>query len=142
MGIGKYCLYGFGGFFAIGAIMMPFIPERSPEEDLAAGKRYFNSQCESVTRNRQINGRFGRGYAYCGCMENVLVDGIATGDEYRFAADMHTSAGTERVFFVESRMKFHMDLTRRQFEGRVAPDRMIDVTRFLFENAKACARSM
>ncbi len=66
----------------MGLVAMPFIPEPSPEEDLAMGKRYFANQCETLTLHRKINRRFDRGHKYCECVAENLDMVDQTGDEY------------------------------------------------------------
>jgi len=75
MGLGlKIGLFGFAGFMglsALGGVMTVFrggLPQQTKEENLASAKRYFDSRCSEVTRNRYINGKLGRGHIYCRCI--------------------------------------------------------------------------
>ncbi len=142
MGFGKIVLMGVGGFMALGLVAMPFIPEMTPEQDLASGQRYFADRCSDVTRNRQINGSFGRGPRYCQCISERLADKLRTGDEYRFAADMQTAAGTERWILESTRMQASMKRVVNDFDGRLDRSRIAVVNNVFFTNAKSCARSM
>ena len=142
MGFGKIALMGFGGFMAMGLVAMPFIPEMTPEQDLASGQRYFADRCSDVTRNRKINGSFGRGPTYCKCISQRLAGNLGTGDEYRFAADMQTAAGTERWLLEKTRMEASMKRVVKNFDGRLDQSRIAVVNNILFSNAKSCARSM
>jgi len=138
----KVVLLSVGGFFLMGALALPFIPKMTPEQDLASGKRYLASQCADVTRNRKINGHFGRGPAYCDCIGRSLNAGLRSGDEYRYAARIHTAGGAERMFFVRSRIRASMERAMKEFAPRVGRPRMIELNRMIFANARSCARSM
>ncbi len=142
MGIGKIALMGFGGFMAMGLVAMPFIPKMTPEQDLASGQRYFADRCSDVTRNRKINGSFGRGPRYCKCVSERLAGNLRTGDEYRFAADMQTAAGTERWILERTRAEASMKRVVKDFDGRIDRSRIAVVNNVFFSNAKSCARSM
>jgi hypothetical protein len=133
---------GVGGFMGMGAIAMPFIPQMTPEQDLASGQRYFADRCSEVTRNRQINGSFGKGHLYCKCVSDRLAGSLNTGDEYRFAADMQTATGAERWLMQDTRMKASMKSVVNDFDGRLGRSRIAVVNNTFFSKAKACARSM
>lgn len=138
----KVALFSVGGFFLMGALALPFMPKMTPEQSLASGKRFLASQCADVTRNRKINGHFGRGPAYCKCIGNSLAAGLRSGDEYRYAAHIHSAAGTERMFFVRSRARASMERAMKEFASRVGQQRMIALNRLIFANAQSCARAM
>ncbi len=133
---------GVGGFMGLGLVAMPFMPQMTPAQDLASGQRYFADRCSEVTRNRQINGSFGKGHLYCKCIANALADTLATGDEFRFAADMQTAAGTERWVMQDARMKASMTRVVRDFDGRLDSSRIAAVNSVFFSKATSCARSM
>ncbi|MEM7425580.1 MAG: hypothetical protein AAF441_05760 [Pseudomonadota bacterium] len=142
MGIGKIALIGFGGFMLMGLVAMPFIPEMSPEEDMASAQRYFASQCSDVTRNQQINGRFGRGHVYCDCIQKAFAPYAETGDEVRLAADLQTAAGTERWFFRDTRAKSSVRRVAKRYSRRLDSDRIDDVSYVFFDRAATCARKL
>lgn len=133
---------GVGGFMGMGAIAMPFIPQMTPEQDLASGQRYFADQCSVVTRNREINGNFGKGHLYCQCISDRLAGSLNTGDEYRFAADMQTAVGAERWVMQDTRMKASMKSVANDFNGRLDQSRIAVVNNIFFSEATSCARSM
>ena len=142
MGIGKMTLIGVGGFMGLGLVAMPFIPEMTPEQDLASGQRYFADRCSEVTRNRKINGSFGKGHLYCQCVSDRLAGTLVTGDEYRFAADMQVAAGTERWVMQDSRAKAGMKRVVSDFEGRLERSRIAAINSYFFSKATSCARSL
>ena len=142
MGIGKITLMDVGGFMGMGLVAMPFIPKMTPEQDLASGQRYFADRCSEVTRNRQINGSFGKGHLYCKCVSNSLADTLSTGDEFRFAADMQSATGTERWIMQDTRMKSSMKNVVKDFDGRLDRSRIAVVNNIFFSKATFCARSM
>jgi len=142
LGIGKITLMDVGGFMGMGLVAMPFIPKMTPEQDLASGQRYFADRCSEVTRNRQINGSFGKGHLYCKCVSNSLADTLSTGDEFRFAADMQSATGTERWIMQDTRMKSSMKNVVKDFDGRLDRFRIAVVNNIFFSKATFCARSM
>ena len=142
MGAGKYALYGFGGFMLMGAVILPFMPEPTPEEDLASGQRYFSNQCETITRSRKINGKWGRGHSYCECVSENLAMVVETGDEYRFAEALHDASGTERWIASDFRMAKAIDRARGKFTPMLGQDRLTTVSQYFYEITVGCARSM
>lgn len=142
MGIGKYALYGFGGLMLIGLVIKPFIPEPSPQEDLAMGKRFFKNQCELITQSRKINGKWGRGHRYCECVSENLDMVLATGNEYRYAEALHDASGTERLLFEKTRMKLAIDRAREKFYPVLGKDRVYAIDQDFYTITVGCARSM
>ncbi|MCB1522164.1 MAG: hypothetical protein KDJ37_16560 [Hyphomicrobiaceae bacterium] len=142
MGIGKYILLGLGGFCAIGLVSAQFADPIPPEKDLEFGKSHFASQCEQLTRNRKINGRFGRGHAYCTCIMGELETVLNTGDEFRYANALHDASGSERWLLEKTRMKHDIDQAREKFTPIIGPERIYSIDRDFFEMTVSCARSM
>lgn len=142
MGIGRYALFGFGGLMLIGLVVKPFIPEPTPQEDLASAKRYFSNQCETQTRNRKINGSFGRGHKYCECVVENLDMVVETGDEYRFAEALHDASAAERWILEKTRIKHAVERAQEKFATRLPRDRLYAVNQYFYEITIGCARSM
>ncbi|MEZ5844660.1 MAG: hypothetical protein R3D27_13130 [Hyphomicrobiaceae bacterium] len=142
MAVTKYVLFGVATFLVGGAAMLPGITAPTPERDLAMGMSYFSRQCSSLTRNRQINGNFGRGDAYCACLTDTLATSIRTGDEYRFAEGIHEAVGAERWVAQKARMRAAIDRVKASFENRVSTPRMGEVLREVIANARHCAQSV
>ena len=142
MGIGKYALYALGGFMLIGDVAQQFIPEMTPEQSLASGKRFFASQCETITRNRQINGKFGRGHVYCECVSAGLENVLSTGDEFRFAEALHDASGTERWVLEKTRMAQAIQKAHEEYTPILSEERVSSINHDFYHITVSCARSM
>lgn len=144
MGTGKkFALYGFGGFMALSAVAAVIgPPEISSKDRLKFGKTYFADRCSSITRNRKINGRFGRGHLYCKCMNRSLAARLRTPDEFRFAAKLHSAVGTERAVFAKARMKASMRSVERKYSKKISRGRLNQVKQIMFQDALRCTRSV
>ncbi|MGE0855134.1 MAG: hypothetical protein AB7L18_03485 [Hyphomicrobiaceae bacterium] len=140
--MGKFALFGFGGFMLVGMAAMPFVPQMTPEQDLASGQRFFSSQCETLTRNRKINGKFGRGHSYCQCVTENLEQVATTGDEYRFAEALQEAAGSERWFLEEVRMTKAIGSAREKFTPILGDERIFSLSQDFFYVSTSCARVM
>ncbi len=143
MGIGKLFLFGFGGLSLLGAVVSPFIEMNiTPEDRLAAGKSFLVSQCAQVTRNRYINGRLGRGPAYCECLVANVEDELKTGDEFRYVAKLHSGVGKERTFFQEARITASVTSVRKEFIPKIGSARVAEINQSFFPTVRSCTRSM
>jgi len=143
MGVGRILLIGFVGFSVLGAVAAPFHNlEMSTEERLASGERYLKSSCSDVTRNRYINGKLGRGPAYCRCLVNGLKSALHTGDEYRYAAKLHSGIGQERIVFQKERITASVIRVRKQFMPKLGAPRIAQINQAFFPTVRACTRAM
>jgi hypothetical protein len=143
MGFGKMLLIGSFGVSVLGAVAAPFheadISSGSPVE---SGKRFLASSCATVTRNRYINGKLGRGQDYCNCLVNSVEGTLHTRDESRYVAKLQSGIGQERSVLQKERITASVIRVRKEYLPKVGASRIAEINRNFFPNAKACTNAM